>query len=300
MRYPQLALRVIGLVLALGWVSVAGALPEQIAVVTATQMEVMRDGRVSGKVSVTAGTQLDLEAIEGEYVLVRIRGMRGRLLSKFTDLAAHIPAATEEALATPRSAPPPAVPARAQANAGAAIGKSPAPVAAAPARTATPTPAPAPTAPPASSTTVKPAVTPAPATAQPMEKKSGVAPRQSAEVDEAVTKAGLAVLGGVFLVSLFLIVANWRLFTKAGRPGWAALVPIYNLIVWQQISGKPVWWLFLYFVPVANLVVVVLTSFGLASNFGKGKAFGLGLVLVPFVFIPILAFGDAVYVGSPP
>src|SRR2546426_12504901 len=79
-------------------------------------------------------------------------------------------------------------------------------------------------------------------------------------------------------VIVLLIAAMWKVFTKAGKPGWAAIIPIYNYIVLLQIAGKPVWWIFLFLVPLANLVVLILMYAGVAKNFGKGTRFALGLI----------------------
>ncbi len=96
-------------------------------------------------------------------------------------------------------------------------------------------------------------------------------------------------------VVVFLIAAVWKVFTKAGKPGWAAIVPIYNFIVMLQIAGKPVWWILLFLVPLVNIVVMVLMYVGLARNFGKGGWFALGLIVLSFIFFPILAWGSAEY-----
>ena len=94
------------------------------------------------------------------------------------------------------------------------------------------------------------------------------------------------------------IAAFWRIFTKAGEPGWASLVPFYNLWVLLRISGKPGWWLILFFVPVVNIVIAILQVIGLAKAFGKGGGFAVGLLLLPFIFHPMLAWGDAQYQGG--
>ena len=100
----------------------------------------------------------------------------------------------------------------------------------------------------------------------------------------------LAVIG-------VMVASMWKVFVKAGQPGWAAIVPIYNLIVLLKIAGKPSWWLFLFMIPVANFVVAYLVIVSLAKSFGKGTGFGLGLLFLGPVFYPILGFGDATYVG---
>ena len=100
-------------------------------------------------------------------------------------------------------------------------------------------------------------------------------------------------------VSVLMIASVWKVFTKAGKPGWACLVPIYNLIVILDIAGKPVWWFILFFIPVVNLVVSFMTYISLAERFGKGAGFGIGLLLLGFIFFPILGFGSAQYQGLP-
>ena len=89
--------------------------------------------------------------------------------------------------------------------------------------------------------------------------------------------------------------AHWKMFAKAGRPGWASLIPIYNTYVILRIAEKPGWWLILLFIPLVNLVVWILALAGLAANFGKKDGFVVGLLLLPIVFMPILGFGAAVY-----
>lgn len=102
-------------------------------------------------------------------------------------------------------------------------------------------------------------------------------------------------------VALFVLVVAgmWKVFQKAGKPGWAAIIPIYNIIVLLEITGKPIWWLILYFIPIVNFIVLLIVCIELAKRFGKGVAFGFGLGLLPFIFYPILGFGDATYGGAP-
>jgi hypothetical protein len=104
----------------------------------------------------------------------------------------------------------------------------------------------------------------------------------------------------ILAIVVFELVALWKVFTKAGQPGWATLVPFYNLYVLLKITGKPGWWLILFFVPLVNLVVAVLIYLALAKTFGKGVGFGIGLFVLAPIFLPILAFGDAQYHGAPP
>ncbi|TAN38934.1 MAG: signal peptidase I [Verrucomicrobia bacterium] len=112
-----------------------------------------------------------------------------------------------------------------------------------------------------------------------------------------------AVGGVVLIVELALIVliiaAMWRIFTKAGQPGWAALIPIYNVYVMLQVAGKPGWWLILFFIPIVNLVIAIITVAALGAKFGKGVGFVIGLILLPIVFYPMLGFGRAQYNAAP-
>ena len=96
-------------------------------------------------------------------------------------------------------------------------------------------------------------------------------------------------------VVLLMIVGMWKVFTKAGEPGWAAIIPIYNFIVLLKIAGKPAWWILLMLIPVVNFVVLIIMEIALAKNFGKGAGFALGLVFLAPIFFPILGFGNAKY-----
>jgi hypothetical protein len=106
---------------------------------------------------------------------------------------------------------------------------------------------------------------------------------------------GVGVYIFAILFSVLMIAAMWKVFTKAGKPGWAAIVPIYNIIVLLQIAGKPVWWIILFFIPIVSLIIAILTYVALAERFGKGGGFAVGLVLLGPIFFPILGFGSAQY-----
>ena len=100
----------------------------------------------------------------------------------------------------------------------------------------------------------------------------------------------------VYLAILLLaIISMWKIFTKAGEPGWAAIVPIYNIIVLLKIAGKPAWWFILMLIPFVNIIIAIMVCINLAQNFGKSTGFGIGLALLGFIFGPMLAFGDARY-----
>lgn len=115
------------------------------------------------------------------------------------------------------------------------------------------------------------------------------------DIDGGTAVAGVifAIVYVVFLV--LVIAAMWRIFNKAGEPGWAAIIPIYNVIVLLRVAGKPWWWFLLFIIPIVNLIISIIVAIDLARNFGKGGAFAAGLIFLPFIFYPILAFGDARY-----
>lgn len=106
----------------------------------------------------------------------------------------------------------------------------------------------------------------------------------------------------IFLVLIaVLLAAQWQLFVKAGKPGWAGIIPIYNLVVLMEIIGKPVWWVIvIVLVPCVGFVFMLLACIELAKVFGKDPLFGVGIFFLSFIFVPILAFGDARYRGPSP
>ena len=98
-------------------------------------------------------------------------------------------------------------------------------------------------------------------------------------------------------VVIGIIAGIWKVFVKAGKPGWACLIPIYNIVVLLQIVGRPIWWLVLLLIPIVSLVVAIIISIDMAKSFGKGTGYGIGLALLGFIFYPMLGFGDAKYQG---
>jgi len=97
--------------------------------------------------------------------------------------------------------------------------------------------------------------------------------------------------------AILMIAAMWKVFVKAGQPGWASIVPIYNIICLLNITGKPTWWIVLFLLPVANIIAAILVVVALAKSFGKSTGFAMGLLFLGFIFFPILGFGDARYIG---
>lgn len=110
-----------------------------------------------------------------------------------------------------------------------------------------------------------------------------------------------AALTGIYVVSLIIgilsIVAMWRIFAKAGEPGWAAIIPLYNAYVLYKISWGNGWLFLLQLVPCVNVVFAIMLCFKLSRAFGKGTGFGFGLLFLNVIFMMILGFGDAKYIG---
>jgi hypothetical protein len=135
---------------------------------------------------------------------------------------------------------------------------------------------------------------------------------QASGTNEAAVAAGLmaffAAFAMVFLViGIVCLIGMWKVFAKAGQPGWAVLIPIYNLIVLLRIAGLPWYWVFtplVVIIPVlgalAYLVWIVWVYHRISTRFGQGVGFTIGLTLLAPIFWLILGFGSAKYVGEQP
>ena len=124
--------------------------------------------------------------------------------------------------------------------------------------------------------------------------------------DDAAAAVGILALLGAMLVPLLIVgaiyvVANWKIFEKAGQPGWAAIIPIYNIIVMLDVQGRPKWWIIWYLIPFVNyvsgVVMFIIQCLDYAKRFGKDGGFVAGLILLNPIFLLILAFGSAQYQG---
>jgi hypothetical protein len=121
----------------------------------------------------------------------------------------------------------------------------------------------------------------------------------------AAILAMTSVIWVVYLAVLVVVIAGmWKVFVKAGQPGWAAIVPIYNMIILVQIVGRPIWWVALLFasiIPCVGWIVAlaagVILMNDLSKSFGQSTGFTVGLILLSPVFVPILGFGGARYIG---
>lgn len=109
---------------------------------------------------------------------------------------------------------------------------------------------------------------------------------------------GMILLFVVFAVVAFTIVGYWKVFEKAGQPGWAIFVPFYNYYIMTKIAGKPGWWTVLCCIPYVNFIFIIILTIAMVKKFGKSTAYGLGMVFLSPIFIPMLGFGDAQYEGA--
>src|ERR1051326_1831572 len=99
-------------------------------------------------------------------------------------------------------------------------------------------------------------------------------------------------------VVVVVIVGFWKVFEKAGQPGWAAIVPIYNIVVLLQIAGRPVWWVLLFLIPFVNIAIGLIVAMDIAKSFGQSAVFGIVLLfLLGGIGYLVLGFGNYCYVG---
>ena len=121
------------------------------------------------------------------------------------------------------------------------------------------------------------------------------------DLDSSTAALGMGIIMIFLIIGIpivvMMIIAMWKVFQKAGFEGWECIVPIYNLLVLLKIVGKPWWWIFLLIIPVVNYVFLVWIWNMLSKSFGKDEGFTVGLVFLSVVFIPILGFGNAQYLG---
>src|SRR6188472_1691151 len=93
-------------------------------------------------------------------------------------------------------------------------------------------------------------------------------------------------------IAAIAIAGQWKTFEKAGQPGWACLIPVYNWYIMLKIGGKPGWWLLLFLIPLVNIIFAIRTINMISKSFGKDEGFTVGLIILSFIFWPILGFGD--------
>ena len=104
-----------------------------------------------------------------------------------------------------------------------------------------------------------------------------------------------AYWGFIIVLTAILLIAMWKIFTKAGKPGWASIIPIYNAIVLLQIVGYSGWLIILFLIPIVNIIFSIMVYHRLSQAFGHGVGFTLGLLFLNPIFLMVLAFGKSTY-----
>jgi hypothetical protein len=118
-----------------------------------------------------------------------------------------------------------------------------------------------------------------------------------AQDDAAAMATGLGFCALWIALLVLMIASMWVVFTKAGQPGWGAIIPFYNVYLMCKIAGRPGWWLILFLIPIVSFIVAIIVALDIAKSFGKSALFAVGMLLLPIVFYPILAWGSAEYQG---
>lgn len=121
-----------------------------------------------------------------------------------------------------------------------------------------------------------------------------------AQTNTGSSGGGFFALLGILIwlgIIVLVIAGMWKTFVKGGQPGWAAIIPIYNMYCWCKMVGRPGWWVILMFIPIVSLVIAIILCIDLAKSFGKSALFAVGLILLGPIFLCILGFGSAQYQG---
>ncbi len=131
-----------------------------------------------------------------------------------------------------------------------------------------------------------------------MEEFNQMSPEEAMAAGGFLAGIGLGFFIFIFAISIFMIIARWKVYEKAGQPGWGVLVPIYNIILLFRIAKAPGWWFLMFFIPIANIIFMIKFTHKISKNFGKDGGFTAGLILLPIVFWAILGFGSAQYLNE--
>jgi hypothetical protein len=135
---------------------------------------------------------------------------------------------------------------------------------------------------------------------------SGLFVTFAADADGGGIMATFAAMMGTILlifaaIFIFSVIVLWKIFDKAGQPGWAAIVPIYNAYVLiVEVCQLSIVWFIVYLIPCTSFIAAIMVALKLAEKFGKEVGFAVGLILLPIIFYPLLAFGDARYRAGKP
>lgn len=113
----------------------------------------------------------------------------------------------------------------------------------------------------------------------------------------AVAGFSMVIMLIYLVVLIVMLIGIWKLFTKAGQPGWGAIIPFYNMYLLFKITFGNGWYFLFSFIPIVNFVFSIILLFKLSKAFGKGIGFGFGLLFLSPIFFCILGFGSARYIG---
>jgi magnesium-transporting ATPase (P-type) len=121
---------------------------------------------------------------------------------------------------------------------------------------------------------------------------------------DAASTGILAMFGAgffifIFAITIFTYVCTWKIYEKAGHPGWTSIVPVYNLYIFTKIIGKPGWWTILFFIPCVNIIFLIWGTNLLSKSFGKDVGFTLGLIFLGVIFLAIMAFDKTIQYRGP-
>lgn len=266
----------------LSWLMVAGVCyGKQVYLKDGGIIEAQSAWRKGGKVYVKVNRDIVADFTPDEIDLRRTFP-KAKTPRRHIQHAAAVKAEPAKAVAVPAQASP--APAAAKPEQKAAV--QPKPSSARPAPKAA-----VPAAPTAAAPAQKPATPPAPAPAT-----AAKAPQQQA-AQPVKPALPLTFMLLMLAVCVLIIAAQWIIFQKAGQAGWKCLVPFYNAYILMQIAGKPGWWMFLLFIPLVGVAIMLFAMLSLAKKFGRSELFGVGLLLLPMIFFPLLAFGGSDYEG---
>ncbi len=122
-----------------------------------------------------------------------------------------------------------------------------------------------------------------------------------AQANDSSGGGGFAAILIVFYLAVAVvgIASMWIVFSKGGQPGWTSIIPILNTLVLLKLVKRELWWIILLLIPCVNIVILIILMVDLAKAFGKTPGFAVGLILLPIIFMPILAFGSAQYQLEP-
>lgn len=116
-------------------------------------------------------------------------------------------------------------------------------------------------------------------------------------MDEVSTTFLVAYYLIVLVVGVLMLAAWWVIFAKAGQAGWKCIIPIYNLYIMYKIAWGNGWFFLLTIIPIVGAIIGIIFCVKLAQSFGKGAGYAVGLIFLPVIFLPMLGFGNAQYVG---